>query len=183
MTDRAPHDSEGDSRSAVRVRVATVDDLAAVVTLRLDLLREYGDHPVYGRLRTDAEPRAYDLYRHQLAAPDQAIFLAEHGPQAVGILRCVDAPASPLLHPARYCYVSSVYVAPRQRRAGVLHALLEHADTWARDRGLTEMRLHNSSSNSDAIASWDALGFEVVEQMRIRPVAPLARSAASPSAP
>src|SRR5438105_13753950 len=33
-----------------RVRRATVNDLATVVDLRLALLREYADHPIYGRL-------------------------------------------------------------------------------------------------------------------------------------
>ncbi len=146
-TERAP-------QLALRIRQATIDDVGTVVSLRLDLLREYANHPVYGRLRADAEFRAQDLYRAQLAAMDQAIFLAERGPHAAGILRCVDTAGSPLLNPARYCYVSSVYVEPSQRRTGVLHTLLERAGTWARDRGLTEMRLHNSSHSPDAVAGW-----------------------------
>jgi GNAT superfamily N-acetyltransferase len=150
------------------VRQATLADLETVVAMRLDLLREYADHPVYGRLRDDANARAHEMYRAQLVAQDQAIFLADRNDRAIGILRCVDALGSPLLDPVRYCYVSSVYVAPRARRTGVLHALFDAATNWARARGLTEMRLHNAITDARAVAAWDALGFSVVEQVRTR---------------
>jgi GNAT superfamily N-acetyltransferase len=150
------------------VRQATLADLDTVIDMRLELLREYADHPIYGRLRSDAHARAHEMYRAQLVARDQAIFLADRNARTIGILRCVDAAGSPLLDPVRYCYVSSAYVAPRARRHGVLHALFDAATSWARDRGLTEMRLHNATDAPDAIAAWDALGFSVVEQVRVR---------------
>jgi GNAT superfamily N-acetyltransferase len=152
----------------VRVRQATLADLDIVVDMRLDLLREYADHPVYGRLRDDANARAHEMYRAQLVAHDQAIFLADRNTRTIGILRCIDALGSPLLEPVRYCYVSSVYVTPRSRREGVLHALFDAATSWARARGLTEMRLHNAVTDPGTVAAWDALGFAVVEQVRIR---------------
>ena len=86
----------------------------------------------------------------------------------VGILRCVDSPSSPLLLPERYCYVSSVYVVPSERRRGVLRALVAAAERWCDERGIDEMRLHNASSSHVAAAVWGALGFEVVEQVRRR---------------
>lgn len=149
------------------VRRATVNDLDAVVRLRVALLREYADHPVYGRLRKDAELRARPVFAAQLASDSEAIFLADADGHAVGLLRCVDTPASPLLLPERYCYVSSVYVEPTHREHGVLRALLARARDWCEQRGLTEMRLHNVGTNAGAAAAWDALGFEVVEQVRL----------------
>lgn len=154
-------------RVAIRVRDATLADLSTVVDLRIALLRENSDHPIYGRLRRDAEARASDAFAAQLDAMNETMFLAEDGDEAVGILRCVDATGSPLLNPLRYCYVSSVYVRPHARRAGVLRALMDRAIAWCRDRGLDEMRLHNVP-DSDAAAAWDALGFDVVEQVRAR---------------
>jgi len=62
----------------VTVRPARLSDLETIVELRLALLREYGDHPLYRRLRPDAEARAHDLYRAQLAAsPTETMLLAE----------------------------------------------------------------------------------------------------------
>ncbi len=149
------------------VRRAAPGDLDAVVALRLALLREYPEHPIYGRLRRDAEERARPIFAQQLDAENEVMFLAEVRGKAVGLLRCVETSASPLLVPDRYCYVSSVYVNPEQRRQGVLQELLHRARAWCQERGLTEMRLHNVGARQSAVAAWDALGFEVVEQVRI----------------
>lgn len=156
------------SAAGVTVRRATPSDVDAVVALRLALLREYQDHPVYGRLRRNAEPLARDLFARQLESGQEVSFLAESGGVAIGMLRCVEASASPLLIPDRYCYVSSVFVRPEHRRRGVLRALLDRARDWCVERGLTEMRLHSVGSSASAAAAWDALGFDVVEQVRVR---------------
>lgn len=150
------------------VRVATIADLDAIVALRLALLREYADHPIYGRLRPDAERHARPLFAAQLSTPGEVMFLAMRGDEAVGILRCVETHTSPLLLPERYAYVSSVYVRPPERRQGVLRSLLAEADRWCRARGLGEMRLHNVGANDSAREAWASLGFEVVEQVRLR---------------
>ncbi|MEP6617918.1 MAG: GNAT family N-acetyltransferase [bacterium] len=154
--------------SCIRVREATTRDLDSVVALRLALLREHPDHPIYGRLRADVTARARELYTAQLRSTLEAIFLAELDGDVVGILRCVESIGSPLLDPARYAYVSSVYVRPDARRRGVLRALLAAAERWSRVRDLDQMRLHNVSGSSDANGAWSALGFEIVEHVRVR---------------
>jgi ribosomal protein S18 acetylase RimI-like enzyme len=152
---RQASDRASGHRSAVAVRRASLADLPVIVELRLALLRENGDHPVYGRLRGDARARAYDVFAAQLRSPHEVMFLAESGENVVGILRCVETLNSPLLHPDRYCYVSSVYVRPSSRRLGVLKALLARAEAWCGERGLGEMRLHNVPGGS-AGAAWQA---------------------------
>ena len=154
----------------VTVRPATRSDLAAVVELRIALLREHAHNPVYGRLRPDAPRRAERLFAAQLASADEVTLLAEREGRAVGILRCLLGTGSPLLEPEHYGYVASVYVLPEARRTGVLRALLAEAERWCRDRGLDELRLHNASDNATANATWTALGFEVVEHLRVRPL-------------
>lgn len=152
------------------VRRATARDLESVVRLRIALLREYPDHPIYGRLRENAEQLARPVFAAQLDAGNETTFLADVDGSAVGILRCVETVASPLLIPERYCYVSSVYVKPEHRRRGILRALFDRAAAWCRDRQLVEMRLHNVGTSEAAAAAWDAIGFEVVEQVRVRHV-------------
>ena len=152
------------------VRVATPADLPVVVELRLALLREHRDSPLYGRLRPDARQRAERLYAAQLASPGEVIFLAEIEGAAVGILRCMAAQGAPLLLPERYGYISSVYVRPSARRRGVLRVLLAAAERWCLDRGLDELRLHNAAENAVANATWAAFGFEPVELLRVRPL-------------
>ncbi|MEP7000813.1 MAG: GNAT family N-acetyltransferase [bacterium] len=158
----------GSPTSSITVREATVRDLEAVIELRLALLREHPDHPIYGRLRPDVTTRAHELFANQLRSGTESIFLAEREGIVAGILRCVESVGSPLLDPARYVYVSSVYVRPEVRRRGVLRALLRAADKWARQRGLDQMRLHNVAGSESAEGAWAALGFDVVEQVRVR---------------
>ena len=155
------------ARSTIAVRRATLGDLPVIVEMRIALLRENATHPVYGRLRADARERAYDVFAAQLRSPQEAMFLAESADEVVGLLRCVETFNSPLLDPDRYCYVSSVYVRPRSRRAGVLNALLRRAESWCAERGLTEMRLHNVPAGN-ASAAWSATGFQVVEEVRLK---------------
>ncbi|MEO8562641.1 MAG: GNAT family N-acetyltransferase [bacterium] len=154
-----------------RVRPARVRDLDAVVALRLALLREHPDHPIYGRLRTEIDRRARDLFASQLRGTTESILLAELDGAVVGILRCVETNGSPLLEPDRYGYVSSVYVRPESRRRGVLRALLDEAERWCRARGLNQMRLHNVAGSA-AEHAWDAMGFRIVEQVRLRELEP-----------
>ncbi len=148
--------------------------------LRLALLHEYPDHPIYGRLQPDVSARARTLFGAQLRSPSESIFLASFAQprvldaamESVGILRCTESTSSPLLEPSRYAYVSSVYVRPDARRRGVLSALVRAADDWARARGLEEMRLHNVAGSPGAEGAWAALGFDVVEQVRLRRLDP-----------
>ncbi len=154
--------------SRVRVREATQRDLEAVVALRVALLREHPDHPIYGRLRDDVDERARTLFSAQLRSTMEVIFLGELAGEVVGVLRCVESIGSPLLEPARYAYVSSAYVRTDARRHGVLRALLRAAERWARMRGLDQMRLHNVAGSETAEGAWTALGFSVVEQVRLR---------------
>lgn len=150
------------------MRRATPRDLAVVVELRLALLHEHADHPIHGRLRRDAPERARRLFAAQLRSSDEVIFLAERDGEIVGILRCVQMAGLPLLMPALYGYVSSVYVVPAARRRGVLRALLDAAVQWCQERGITELRLHNAAESAVANAAWEALGFRVAEHLRIR---------------
>jgi GNAT superfamily N-acetyltransferase len=161
------------SAAVPRVRPATPRDLDAVVALRIALLREHPDHPIYGRLRTEVDRRARELFAAQIRSRTETIFLAELAGEVIGIIRCVESIGSPLLEPTRYAYVSSAYVRPDVRRRGVLRALLAEADRWCRARGLDQMRLHNVAGSEAAERAWDALGFAVVEQVRLRSLSPL----------
>jgi ribosomal protein S18 acetylase RimI-like enzyme len=160
---------EADDRldAGLTVRAATMADLAVVIELRLALLREHSENPIYRRLRPDAPARASRLFAAQLRCTSEVIFLAESDGVAVGVLRCVASAGLPLLFPSRHGYISSVYVVPRARRHGVLRALFTAAIAWCRERGLREARLHNAVENETANAVWDALGFRVVEHLRV----------------
>jgi len=170
LAERAPY--AANTAALPRVRPASPRDLYAVVALRIALLREHPDHPIYGRLRPEIDRRARELFAAQLRARTETILLAELAGEVVGIIRCVESIGSPLLEPARYAYVSSAYVRPDARRRGVLRALVTEVERWCRARGLDQMRLHNVAGSEAAERAWSALGFAIVEQVRLREIPP-----------
>jgi ribosomal protein S18 acetylase RimI-like enzyme len=145
-------------------------DAERIAELRVALLGEHRSNAIYSRMRRDAPTRAIDLTREQLASGREALFVATRNDRIVGVIRCIDQRGHRLLRPARFALISTVYVEPAVRRQGVLRSLMEAAIAWGRERGLTEMRLQNAVDNPLAVATWDALGFRVVEQVRVRPL-------------
>ena len=143
-------------------------DAERIAELRVALLREHRANAIYSRLRRDAAARAVELTTEQLGSDRETTFVATTGDRVVGVLRCIEQRGHRLLRPARYTLISTVYVEPASRRKGILHSLIDSAITWSRERGLTEMRLQNAVDNPLALAAWDALGFEVAEQTRVR---------------
>lgn len=181
-------------KHGVRVRAATPADIEIVVALRLALIAEQSDSPLYQPLRADAPARARRLFGTQLSSRRESTFLAFDGETCVGILRCVAAPPSPLFDHQPHGYMTSAFVIPRARRRGVLRALVNAAEEWGARQGLGELRLHSMAGSEQADGAWSALGFGVVEQLRRRvipagraqPVAPPpapGRQAAKPATP
>lgn len=155
-------------RSRVRVRPATMADAERIAELRIALLDVHKANPIYSRLRRNAPARAVELTREQLTSDREATFVAAKGKRLVGVIRVIDQRGHRLLRPARFALISTVYVEPAVRRRGVLRSLMDAAIAWSRERGLSEMRLQNAIDNPLALAAWDALGFRVVEQIRLR---------------
>lgn len=158
--------------SGVIVRPATLADLDSIVGFRMALLDAERESPVYGRRREDAEARARRKTPMFLASGREITWIAEQGKRPIGMLRCMERRGSPLLRPARFGYIASVYVDPAFRRRGVLTQLVDAATTWCRARGLTEMRLHATIENAAATAAWDHLGFAPVEVLHRREIRP-----------
>ncbi|MGQ0640402.1 MAG: GNAT family N-acetyltransferase [Gemmatimonadaceae bacterium] len=157
------------SRTArIVVRRARTGDLDAVVALRRALIDASRKNPAYRRLRRDYATAARPMFAAQLADARCLTLLAVSDDQAIGLLRCSISAANALHMPPRHAYVVSVYVVPKQRRKGVLTALLRAADTWCREHDVDEMRLHVGVQNRAGNAAWEALGFEPAEILRVR---------------
>jgi ribosomal protein S18 acetylase RimI-like enzyme len=152
------------------VRRATPADLPIVVRFRLALLRHHARRipGVAARVHPRAADRARRHAARCLADPTERTWLAHLDATPVGVLRCTVSANSAVLRPVRYGYLAMVYVAPAARRHGVLRRLVRVAERWCARQGLDEVRLHVHPANPDGVAAWDALGFDVVEQVRAR---------------
>lgn len=171
MASRSPSRSRrGPDAHAITIRPASLGDVDTIVRFRLELLKEHNRHAIYGRLREDAGERARRSTPLYLASGRQITYLALEGRTPIGMLRCLEARGSPLLVPAKYGYITSVYVTRTHRRRGILKRLVDAAVTWSRARGLTEVRLHSTHDNTTGNVVWDKLGFPAVEHLRRREI-------------
>jgi ribosomal protein S18 acetylase RimI-like enzyme len=106
---------------------------------------------------------------------DSAIFLAEEEGQVVGLLG-LDFGNPKIAH------VQSVYVQPEARRRGVAAALMAEAAAMSREHGYDHIELDVLSSNHDALAVYERLGFAVYQQRLVVPLDDLdARLAGRPT--
>lgn len=60
----------------------------------------------------------------------------------------------------RHPNIFLVYVDPAYRRQGIAKALMEHAQTWAKERGYTQMGLQVFTDNQPAIELYQQLGYQ-----------------------
>jgi len=95
--------------------------------------------------------------------------IAQPGPGVVGVLS---------IRPTRHFtgehdgYIGELAVSEHAARQGIGRALIEAAESWARDAGLTNLTLHTGTYNTNARAFYAALGFTEEEVRLTRPVTP-----------
>jgi len=64
------------------------------------------------------------------------------------------------LNYTRYAYLGFMYVSPQHRGKGINKMIIDHLKDWARDQGLTELRLQVFNDNEPAIKAYQKVGFE-----------------------
>ena len=158
----------------VTVRRARPTDLATVVRLRRALLRHHRDDPLFGRTHPDLARRLRASTKARLAAPatEGAVFLALEDGVPVGTLAVEAQRANPLLWPERFAYIGGAFVIPAARGRGITRRLVARAERWAREQGLTDVRLDHWSDNPLAAATWTRLGYAPVEVLRLKRLDP-----------
>ena len=137
------------------VRRATEADEPTLRELWTEFEREVPAPPGFGESWEEAWR---DLARHVRAG---LAAIAEDDEGAVGYL-CAAEPEKGRSH------LTDAYVRPRARRTGVLTALLREVVSALSEQGVTHVSLDVQTSNADARAVWERLGFaEVMKLMMI----------------
>jgi ribosomal protein S18 acetylase RimI-like enzyme len=72
--------------------------------------------------------------------------------------------------PRRRAHVEALVVDERHRRAGVGTALMDAANSWARERGAVEILLTVWDGNAAAEAFYQRLGYRVVSRALGKPI-------------
>jgi ribosomal protein S18 acetylase RimI-like enzyme len=104
-------------------------------------------------------------YRHYLldrcAQTDGAIFVAEDSDTVIGFVAVFAHVDSESLIEAMtdYAYISDLVVLPAYRGRGVGRALLQAAETYARNHGATVLKVDVLVANTDAYNLYHGFGF------------------------
>ena len=152
------------NRSALRVRPATVDDLAFVIAQAPRML-EFGPPPWRDKsIMVDADQR---ILTEALLNPrdDSAFFIAESA-------KSLETDRQPLgfVHVTTHHdyftgeahgHIGDIAVAKEAEGQGVGKALMAVGEAWSREQGYRLLTLNVFAANQRAIAVYEKAGFEV----------------------
>jgi len=100
-----------------------------------------------------------------LAHPDHAAYVAEH--PDLGLLGWIHVFAGLRLESGSFAEIGGLVVAAGHRRTGVGRALVEQAEGWCWERGLSTLRVRTRTRRQDAHAFYRGLGFEAVKTQTV----------------
>jgi RimJ/RimL family protein N-acetyltransferase len=138
----------------VIIRRAEAGDAAALTALANEVSAEPEGWLISTGWRGVAEERRFlrAVRRH----PDAAVYVAELQGELVGRLSLArDA------HPASAHIADlGLMIDASYRRRGIGRALMEEAERWARESGVTKLELHVFPWNEPAMALYESLGYQ-----------------------
>jgi GNAT superfamily N-acetyltransferase len=140
----------------MRVRALGDGEAALFRELRLRALADAPDAFAQTLAHAEAQPPSYweELTRSVTAPGGRAMFVAEDGPRAVGLVFGLLDSARPTVG-----RVGGMWVAPEARGRGAGLALLDAVLGWARTRGLDRLELWVTEGNSAAVRLYRRAGF------------------------
>lgn len=70
----------------------------------------------------------------------------------------------------RHAHIFLLYVKPEHRRQGIARALMQVAETWAKNRGDRQIGLQVFTNNQPAVNLYKALGYQVKSYAMLKPL-------------
>jgi len=100
--------------------------------------------------------------RDLIDGPHATILVADSQSALLGLATAIvrSVPASQVVRARRFVEIDNLAVSASARRQGVGRALMEAAIAWAQRRGIGGVELGVHDFNADAIAFYEALGFQ-----------------------
>jgi GNAT superfamily N-acetyltransferase len=140
------------------IRPATTDDIEGAVTLWRTLQEEHEGIEERLRRSRDAEVRWRNDFRVWVRSHAHGIFVADDAGRLVGLITAHPYWPAPVYTPREEAYVNELVVLPGWRQRGLGRGLVEAVRTWARQRGIEQIRAGVLSVNPEALAFWRRVG-------------------------
>lgn len=137
----------------MHIRLVQRDDAGALARLTEDL--GYSSSLAEMRIRLGAV----------LAHPDHAAFVAEL--PDLGLVGWIHVFAALRLESGSFAEIGGLVVAAGHRGGGVGRALVEEAENWCWERGLSMLRVRTNTRREDAPVFYRALGFAATKTQTV----------------
>jgi RimJ/RimL family protein N-acetyltransferase len=141
----------------VVIRDGREADAAAYRALRLEALRSHPEAFSADYVVSEARPIAYWKDRLRSVGDENTLFFAVHGESLIGMCAIFRGDSPKTRHSAT---LVSVYLLPEWRGMGIAAEMISGCLAWARDRGITIVKLGVSAGNAAAIRCYTQCGFE-----------------------
>jgi len=171
-----PLGAERPTRTEVRVRRATVTDLAVAIRYNLAEARHHHGAPIFAFAPPGRDEARRRDVAENLTDPQALIYLAEADGRALGGLSAFFIETLPFWMPSATptpcAFIDSGYVEPDARGHGTLHALVAALLAETAARGGVGLFVTYLPANRSARLVWEGLGFTpliTVHQRRIDP--------------
>lgn len=139
----------------------------------IPILREFeqgivaAERPFDITLRPD--PITYHDIELLIASPDAELAVAENENRVIGCGYAAKKDSRHYTEPAFHAHLGFMFVEPESRGKGVNQMILQHLQSWAKSRGLLEIRLTVYPENRPAVRAYEKAGFVPhILEMRMR---------------
>jgi GNAT superfamily N-acetyltransferase len=159
----------------VMIRLANKEDLKALCKLYVEF-HEFHVRGIPDRLRSLGDPEKYDCselfpkLKEIITNKDSEIFIAEANQKPVGFAEVYIREDRP--DPARVCrrygHLQSLLVTEKSRKKGTGKKLVGAAETWAKQKGATEMQLDIWEFPEGPLDFYQNLGYRTLRRTLTR---------------
>lgn len=106
------------------------------------------------------DPISYYDVAAMVNDPNIEVVVALEGEQIIASGYARKLKASDYVTPSEYAFLGFMFVEPSYRGRGVNKLIMDDLLAWAREQGLTEIRLQVYADNAGAIRAYEKVGFE-----------------------
>jgi len=142
----------------IKVRPAKEEEIAILLEFEKGIIE--AERPFDMTLK-DEEIHYYDLLE-LIRSPGSEVVVAEVDGQLVGSGYAQIRKAEPFLKHTHFAYLGFMYVKPAFRGKGINQSLLESLMSWAKEKGISEIRLDVYDENIVAKTAYLKAGFKPI---------------------
>ena len=169
-----PHeDTHPINPPGIHLRPAHANDIAVLAALLVRLKRLNEEFDPLLKVRADAEERARDVLRADLANPDALVLVAEgtgaDREKVVGVVRALLRERM-FYAPEKEGVILDIYLLPLHRRRGVGEYMLRETWETLRSRGAGVITAEFPTQNEIAARFYAKRGFRPITALHARPV-------------